>query len=91
MSRHSMGCLLVLGFFCGSPSHAADAEHLVDVGSPTSVISLDGDDWLLATDPDNVGREQQWWNAPRAAAKTTKVPWIIQDAFPKILNELKGN
>ena len=83
MSRHSMGCLLVLGFICGSPSHAAGAEHLVEVGSPTSVISLDGDDWLLATDPDNVGREQQWWNAPRAAAKTTKVPWIIQDAFPE--------
>ena len=25
------------------------------------VISLDGDGWLLATDPKNTGREQQWW------------------------------
>ncbi len=44
-------------------------------------VSLDGD-WLLATDPQNIGREQQWWTAPRPEAKRTKVPWIIQDAFP---------
>ncbi len=47
----------------------------------TPVISLDGQ-WLLATDPDNVGQSQQWWAAPRGEAKATKVPWIIQDAFP---------
>ncbi|MCX6911413.1 MAG: glycoside hydrolase family 2, partial [Verrucomicrobia bacterium] len=45
------------------------------------VVSLDGD-WLLATDPQNEGRSQQWWQRPRADAKQTKVPWIIQDAFP---------
>lgn len=44
-------------------------------------LSLDGD-WLLATDPQNIGRDQQWWSAPRPEAKRTKVPWIIQDAFP---------
>ena len=46
-----------------------------------AVISLDGQ-WLLAPDPQNTGREGQWWTAPRPAAKPTKVPWIIQDAFP---------
>ncbi|MBN2475736.1 MAG: hypothetical protein JXB62_14085 [Pirellulales bacterium] len=46
------------------------------------VVSLDGDDWLLATDAHNVGRGQQWFLAPRPEAKQTKVPWIIQDAFP---------
>ncbi len=47
----------------------------------TPVISLDGQ-WLLATDPKNVGRDGKWWTAPRPDAKPTKVPWIIQDAFP---------
>ena len=48
---------------------------------PTRVISLDGM-WRLATDPGNIGREQKWHLAPRPEAKETKVPWIIQDAFP---------
>jgi hypothetical protein len=53
-------------------------------GSPvgSAVISLDGDNWLLATDPENIGQNERWWQAPRPEAKRTKVPWIIQDAFP---------
>ena len=47
-----------------------------------TVISLDGTGWQLATDPQNVGRDQKWFEAPRPEAKPTKVPWIIQDAFP---------
>ena len=31
------------------------------------VISLNGQ-WLLATDPQNVGREQEWWKGPTAEA-----------------------
>ena len=49
---------------------------------PTAVIPLDGQQWLLAPDPKNVGRQQEWFNGPRPEAKRTKVPWIIQDAFP---------
>ncbi|MFH1923793.1 MAG: sugar-binding domain-containing protein, partial [Planctomycetota bacterium] len=54
------------------------------VGPPvsTQLISLDGDQWLLAVDPQNVGRKEQWHHAPRPEAKPTKVPWIIQQAFP---------
>ena len=57
----------------------------------TMVVSLDSFDtqatqpkgeWLLATDPQNIGREQQWYAGPVPEAKSTKVPWIIQDAFP---------
>lgn len=48
----------------------------------SSVISLDGNHWRLATDPRNVGREQKWFESPRPEAKLTKVPWIIQEAFP---------
>ncbi len=45
------------------------------------VISLNGQ-WLLGTDPHNVGRDHEWWKAPTADAKPAKVPWIIQDTFP---------
>ena len=47
----------------------------------TQVLSLDGQ-WLLAVDAGNVGQSEKWWTAPRPEAKPTKVPWIIQDAFP---------
>jgi len=47
----------------------------------TTVVSLDGE-WLLAVDPKNVGRAEKWFATPRPDAKKTKVPWIIQDAFP---------
>lgn len=49
--------------------------------SPT-VLSLDGDVWQIATDPDNIGREQNWPTVPAASAKSAKVPWIIQETFP---------
>jgi hypothetical protein len=47
----------------------------------TLTVSLDGQ-WLLAPDPGNVGRQEGWFDAPRPDARETKVPWIIQDAFP---------
>ena len=50
-------------------------------GISPQVICLDGQ-WLLAIDPDNVGREQQWFQQARPDAKSTPVPWIIQDIFP---------
>ena len=43
--------------------------------------SLDGE-WLLATDPKNIGRDEKWWERPAAGAKAAKVPWIIQEVFP---------
>ncbi|MBN2506573.1 MAG: glycoside hydrolase family 2 [Verrucomicrobia bacterium] len=46
------------------------------------LLSLDGSGWLLATDPGNVGRAERWCDAPRPDARPTRVPWIIQDAFP---------
>ena len=48
----------------------------------STIQSLDGDDWKIATDAENEGREAKWFVAPREQAKPTKVPWIIQDAFP---------
>ncbi len=49
--------------------------------APNPITSLDGA-WKLAIDPQNVGREQHWFDAPTSAAKPARVPWIIQDDFP---------
>ncbi len=45
------------------------------------VIRLDGE-WLLATDPQNVGRAQQWFRRAASEAKRALVPGVIQQAFP---------
>ena len=49
---------------------------------PSATISLDGDNWLLASDPKNVGQAQSWAKAPPPEARSTRVPWVIQDVFP---------
>ena len=49
--------------------------------SASVLQNLDGH-WLLATDPSNQGREQEWFRQPRQEALSATVPWIIQDAFP---------
>jgi hypothetical protein len=48
----------------------------------TGVYPLDGTDWLLDVDGSNSGRDQGWANHPTTHAVSTKVPWVIQDAFP---------
>ena len=48
---------------------------------PTAIVSLDGE-WLLAIGPQNIGRDQQWYASPVQESKRTKVPWIVQEAFP---------
>lgn len=54
-----------------------------DTAAVTPVVnSLDGE-WMLAPDPQNAGRENQWFKGPVPESKPAKVPWIIQDAFPK--------
>ncbi len=54
--------------------------HAAEVS--TKVLSLDGDDWLIAKDPDNAGRDQEWFRAVRADCKPIRVPWILEAAFP---------
>ena len=64
---------------------AGEENKIVIENTPaaaTIVFPLDGADWLLAIDPDNEGRDKEWYRGPVAGAKATKVPWVIQDAFP---------
>ena len=48
----------------------------------SSTFSLDGEGWLLGTDPENIGRDQQWFQSPTEGAKPARVPGIIQEQFP---------
>lgn len=48
----------------------------------SSVLSLEGDGWHVAADPDNVGRDQAWWKGPTSEARPTRVPGILQEALP---------
>ena len=48
----------------------------------SEVVSLDGNDWRLITDPTNVGLSQAWYNSIRPGAVTTRVPWVIQEKYP---------
>ncbi|MBM3888432.1 MAG: glycoside hydrolase family 2, partial [Verrucomicrobia bacterium] len=68
----------------GSGVDAGESVTSAPASQPLSstIVSLDGDGWRIATDPKNEGREAKWFAALREEAKPTKVPWIIQDAFP---------
>lgn len=57
---------------------------LINRINASTLTSLDSDDWLLAIDPDGKGRDEKWFVGPPASVQTkkTRVPWIIQDAFP---------
>ncbi|NUQ63530.1 MAG: glycoside hydrolase family 2 [Pirellulales bacterium] len=53
-----------------------------DKPSTTSMMSLDGQ-WSLAVDPQNVGRQERWFEKQTCeGAKPGKVPWILQSTFP---------
>ena len=64
--------LLLVLFAAGQTAPAAQSPR---------VVSLDGT-WQLAVDPGNAGTGEKWFAAPKDGAKTSRVPWIIQDAFP---------
>jgi len=63
------------------PQLSAESEPIPLRLPGAAVASLDGV-WLLATDPQNLGREERWFEAPRPESKPARVPWIIQDSFP---------
>ncbi|MDD4869019.1 MAG: glycoside hydrolase family 2 TIM barrel-domain containing protein [Kiritimatiellae bacterium] len=49
---------------------------------PSQTVTLDGPDWRIATDSDNKGRDQKWFEKPEDGAKMTRSPSIIQETFP---------
>ena len=61
---------------------AARAQAEPGAVQSAAVVSLDGTAWLVAKDPQNVGRKQKWWEKPAAEARPAKVPGILQKPFP---------
>jgi len=49
--------------------------------APNTATVLDGE-WLIATDPKNVGRERHWFARAMSGGQKVKVPSIIQEVFP---------
>ena len=76
--------LLIALLAAGASNAQAAAPDAPSSERPATsqVVSLDGDQWLLAPDPANEGRQQAWYREAQSDARKTKVPWIIQDAFP---------
>ena len=51
-------------------------------GICTQTISLNGNDWRIATDSKNAGRQNDWFKTPPvSSSRQTSVPWVIQDIF----------
>ena len=69
-----MPFIVLLGVLHAAPPDSSAIQS-------TTVVSLDGR-WLLAPDPENIGRDRAWWQKPAAEAKSARVPGIIQEAFP---------
>jgi beta-galactosidase/beta-glucuronidase len=47
----------------------------------TLVVPLDSG-WVIYTDPQNIGRAQEWFHTQQPGAKATRVPSIIQETYP---------
>ena len=65
----AMGAFHILSMAIGMsiPMGDADASDAGRLSSPSLMIPLDHG-WLLATDPENVGREEKWWEGPVSGA-----------------------
>src|SRR6185369_6553840 len=67
-----------------SAEQAAPAT-LLESASPTipgtPILSLDGE-WSIATDPQNVGRTEEWFSSDMRGSTLARVPGVIQEAFP---------
>ena len=51
-------------------------------GICTRTITLNGNNWRIAMDSANAGRQNGWYKTPPASEfKQTPVPWVIQDIF----------
>ena len=57
-------------------SHSSDGRS-----APTLTMTLDTG-WVIAIDPDNIGRKESWFRAPQQDARATRVPSVIQESFP---------
>lgn len=57
---------------------------VIGAGNQTAstVAPLEGSDWQVAADANNVGRDQGWWKGPTLESRPVRVPGILQEALP---------
>lgn len=82
-----LGAMLLTGMLCMSHLSMADQSQSVSrMGEAamqcSQILSLDGTEWLLGVDPNNVGRTESWYSGQPRDARPIRVPWIIQGVFP---------
>ena len=85
MKKNTMrycGILIIVAWATFANVLAAEQPSGEAKAIASQTITLDGPDWRIATDPDNKGRDEKWFAAPRPEAKPTPVPWVIQNIFP---------
>ena len=79
MNKYAL--ILFLGTFC-SIAFSKDGKLKEQSGIYTQTISLNGTDWRIAIDSNNLGREKKWYKSPPVSdSRQTPVPWVIQDIF----------
>ncbi len=80
MKRHILILLMILPVRIYLTAQNQTGNKLIS----SQVLSLNGEGWSIATDPENKGREEGWFQSPPVAdSRKTTVPWIIQDVFPE--------
>ena len=79
MNKYAL--ILFLSTFC-SIAFSKDGKIKEQSGIYTQTISLNGSDWRIAIDSNNLGREKEWFRSPPVSdSRQTPVPWVIQDIF----------
>ncbi|HPO14897.1 MAG TPA: glycoside hydrolase family 2 TIM barrel-domain containing protein [Candidatus Hydrogenedentes bacterium] len=73
---------MLLSILLLSMAISADENSVGNAVTAQQVISLENDQWRLACDPKNEGRDHEWWKEPVANAQTVPVPNITQEIYP---------
>jgi hypothetical protein len=71
------GNLIGISIGLAAANSIAEAQLLLP-----AVVSLEGNSWRVAADPNNTGRDQGWSKGPTSEAKPVRVPGILQEALP---------
>ncbi len=83
MAFNGFVCAFVAFLAVGVVCNASAAERSGETAMTSKIVALDGEGWVLAADPENVGKDQQWWTQPTVDAKPARVPGIIQETVPR--------
>ena len=79
MKKHTMRyCGIMMMVACATFANVQAAEQPAGEAKAiaSQTITLDGPDWKIATDPNNKGRDEKWFEAPRPEAKPATVPCL---------------